>query len=43
MGVFSLQIYTGRLNEEDVNNLSSLMFDELCHGKSHIRIQGDSW
>ena len=35
--------HLGRLNEVDVNNPSSLIFDEIGNGESHILVQGDSW
>ena len=35
--------HLGRLNEVDANNPSSLIFDEIGNGKSHILVQGDSW
>ena len=35
--------HLGRLNEADVENPSSLMFDEIGDGPSCIIIQGDSW
>ena len=35
--------HLGRLNEADVENPSSLMFDEIGNGSSCIIIQGDSW
>ena len=35
--------HLGRLNEVDANNPSSLIFDEIGNGKSHIVVQGDSW
>ena len=35
--------HLGRLNEVDANKPSSLIFDEIGNGKSHILVQGDSW
>ena len=35
--------HLGRLNEVDANNPSSLIFDEIGNGESHILVQGDSW
>ena len=35
--------HLGRLNEVDSNKPSSLIFDEIGNGKSHILVQGDSW
>ncbi len=35
--------HLGRLNEADVENPSSLIFDEIGDGSSCIIIQGDSW
>ena len=35
--------HLGRLNEVDANNPSSLIFDEIGTGKSHVLVQGDSW
>ena len=35
--------HLGRLNKVDANNPSSLIFDEIGNGESHILVQGDSW
>lgn len=35
--------HLGRLNEVDANNPSSLIFDKIGTGKSHVLVQGDSW
>ena len=35
--------HLGRLNEVDANNPSSLIFDAIGNGGSHILVQGDSW